>query len=235
MKIDIYNLKARIYPSFIVLLPLLFIAIFYITNIQEYFHYITAFTSIGLFSYLLSQLGRDKGKLKEPELYELWNGKPTTQILRHSNTIIDQLTKDRYHKILSEKIGNIYIPTKEEEIIDKIKADTIYESCTNYLIAKTRDTEKYNLLFKENISYGFRRNLWGMKNWGISILLITLILHFLIATKVLNNFSLKPTKDVYLYLLLLLDLIFWLFIVNPNWIKTVAFEYAKRLYETLND
>lgn len=235
MKIDIYNLKARLYPSFIVLLPPLFFAIFYITDIKEYFHYLTAITSIGVFSYLLSQLGRDKGKLKEPELYELWNGKPTTQILRHSNNTIDQLTKERYHKILSEKINNISIPTKEEEISDTTKADSIYESCTNFLIGKTRDTEKYNLLFKENISYGFRRNLWGMKSWGISLLVLTLILHILIATKLLTNISFKPTKDIYLYIAFLVDIIFWIFIVNTNWIKIVAFEYAKRLYETLND
>ena len=71
MKIDQYSLKARIYPSFIVLLPILLLAVFYVTNFEIYFHYLTAFATIGLFSYLLSQIGRDLGKTKEQKLFKL--------------------------------------------------------------------------------------------------------------------------------------------------------------------
>ena len=235
MKIDIYNLKARIYPSFIVLFPFLFLAIFYITNIKEYFHYVTAFATIGLFSYLLSQLGRDKGKLKEPELYKLWSGKPTTQILRHSSDLLNNHTKARFHKLLTAKIDSITLPTKEEEEQNPIKADDIYDSCTKYLISKTRDTTKYNLLFKENISYGFRRNLWGMKIWALVILFFSTIVHLTLATNFFSNISFKPNKDSYLYIGFLMVFIFWIFIVTPNWIRIVADEYAKRLYETLEE
>jgi hypothetical protein len=235
MKIDFYSLKARIYPSFIVLLPLLLLAIYYITDFEVYFQYLTAFASIGLFSYLLSQLGRDRGKLKEQELFKIWGGKPSTQILRHSSNLIDKHTKARFHKLLGERINNITLPSEEEERQNPLESDEIYESCAQYLISKTRDKTKYNLLFKENTSYGFRRNLWGMKIWAIVILLISAIIHAIIATDYFSHYSFTPNKDSYLYAGLFFLFTFWVFIVTPNWIRIVAEEYARRLYETLED
>ena len=235
MKIDQYSLKARIYPSFLVLLPLLLLAIFYITDFEIYFHYFTAFATIGLFSYLLAQIGRDRGKAKEQELFELWGGKPSTQILRHSSEILDIHTKTRFHKLLVAKIDGIVLPTKEEEAENPLKADQVYDSCTKYLISKTRDTVKHNLLFKENTSYGFRRNSWGMKTWAIIVLFVSTIIHVIIATDYFTNYSFKPNKDAYLYGGFFTIFIFWVFIVTPNWIRIIADEYAKRLYETLED
>lgn len=235
MKIDNYSLKARIYPSFLVLLPILLLAIFYITDFEIYFHYFTAFATIGLFSYLLSQLGRDKGKVKEQELFKLWGGKPSTHILRHSSELLDKHTKARFHKLLNAKIDNIALPTREEEEQNPLQADEIYDSCTKYLISKTRDTTKHNLLLKENTSYGFRRNLWGMKTWAIVILFVSNIVHLILATDFFSNYSFKPNKDAYLYVGFLMIFIFWVFIVTPNWIRIVADEYAKRLYETLEE
>jgi hypothetical protein len=231
MKIDQYSLKARVYPAIIVVLPILFLAIFYITDFEAYYHYITAFISIGLLSYLLSHLGRDAGKNKESKLYELWGGKPTTQILRHSTSILDTRTKERYYRTLQEKIKGLNIPTLDEEKQDATSTDEIYNSCATYLISKTRDTNKYNLLFSENINYGFRRNLWGMKPLGLFILLFCFLTHLTIATDFFSSISFLPNID--LYIAFAIDLCFWLFVVRPNWIKIVAFEYAKRLYETL--
>ena len=233
MKIDQYSLKARVYPAIVVVLPILFLAIFYITDFEVYYHYITAFISIGLLSYLLSHLGRDAGKSKESKLYELWDGKPTTQILRHSNSILDIRTKERYYRTLQEKIEGLNIPTLDEEKQDTTSTDEIYNSCATYLISKTRDTSKYNLLFSENINYGFRRNLWGMKTLGLFILLFCFFIHLTIATDFFSSISFLPNIDLYLYIAFAIDLCFWLFVVKPNWVKTVAFEYAKRLYETL--
>jgi len=235
IKLDTYSIKARVYPALVVLLPLLVLAIYYITDFKIYFQYITAILSVGFLSYLLAQLGRDKGKLKEESLFNEMGGKPTTQILRHSNSYLDDTTKAKYHKGLSSKIQDIIIPTKEQEVKNPEKADEIYNSCAKFLISKTRDTFKFNLLFKENINYGFRRNLWGMKSWGITILVCSLITHILIVTDYLTNISFKPTKDIYPYLAFLFLGLFWLIVVTKKWIKLTAFSYAERLYETIDE
>jgi len=233
-ELDKYTIKARLYPSFLVLVPLFITSVFYITNIEEYYHYFTAVIGIGLITFLLSQLGRDKGKTKEPELNEYLGGKPTTQILRHRSTYLDSFTKARYHKLLEEEIGNIKIPTSDEELQDEKLADQIYESCAKYLISKTRDIVKFKLLFKENISYGFRRNLWGMKAWALLILFACLILHLTFVTSYFKLFNQFSPADIGLGIYFGFSIIFWTIIITKDWVKIPAFAYAERLYESLN-
>ena len=235
IELDKYSLKARLYPAFIVLLPAFIVSLYYITDFEKYYHYATALISVGLFTYLLAQLGRDKGKTKEVKLFAYWGGKPTTLIFRHSDNFIDGVTKKRYHKLLEEKIVDINIPTPEQEQIDIKFADQVYESCTKYLISKTRDTKKFPLIFKENISYGFRRNLWGMKMWALVLLSILIIIHFYFIT---DGFTAKielKNKDIFLFVFFGIMLLFWFFIVTKNWIKLTAYAYAERLIEAVNE
>lgn len=234
-EIDKYSIKARLYPSFLVLLPVFILSLYYITDFEKYYHYLTATFVLSIFTYLLSQLGRDKGKSKEPALNKYFGGKPTTQILRHRNSFIDIVTKTRYHKLLSQKIENINIPSLEEEINDPNTADQIYDSCAKFIISKTRNTKDFNLLFKENVSYGFRRNLWGMKLWALIILFLCIVCHSVFAIYHFSNFKQLLINDLYIYGFLLVTMFFWIFIVTKNWIKITAFAYAERLYETLNN
>jgi len=235
IKFDAYSIKARVYPAFFVLLPALILALFYITNFEVYHHYVTAVISVGFMSFILAQLGRDKGKYKEAQLFKEMGGKPTTQVLRHSNQHLDKITKARYHKGLSKKIEGISVPTLEEEQANPEQTDEIYNSCAKYLISKTRDTEKFDLLFKENINYGFRRNLWGMKTLGLVFLLSATLIHMLIATDYFTSIEFKPTIDIYPYFAFLTLGLLWIFIVTKNWVKVTAFAYAERLYETIEE
>lgn len=231
--IDEYSIKARFYPSIIVLIPMISLAIYYLTNFELYYHYLTALSVAGLFTFILAQLGRDRGKIKEVQLFQYFGGKPTTQILRHRDAFLDTNTKKRYHSILSQKL-ELRIPTEIEENDDALNADGIYDSCAKYMISKTRDTNAYYLLFKENISYGFRRNLWGMKSWSIIIIIITLFIHLIFATNIFSDFIFTES-EIGLIAFLFFLLLFWIFIITRNWIKIAAFAYAERLYENLNN
>ncbi|KAA6328921.1 hypothetical protein EZS27_022227 [termite gut metagenome] len=235
IKFDTYSLKARIYPCIVVLLPCFLLAILYVTNVEVYYHYFTSFAALGVSSFLLAQIGRDRGKKKEKVLFEYWGGKPTSMILRHSDEHLDVHTKKRYHTKLEQIIPEIKIPTHDEEQENLQAADTIYESCTKYLISKTRDVNKYPLLFKENINYGFRRNLWGMKIWALSIVIICLFIHSLIATEKYTTIETVNVKDWGILIVLTLFILFWLITVNREWIKIAAYAYAERLHETLNE
>lgn len=234
-ELDKYTIKARLYPSFLVLIPAFVICVYYIPGFAEYYHYIITLIGVGLITFLLSQLGRDFGKKKEPKLHEYFGGKPTTQILRHRNSYIDKVTKVRYHELLSNKIDGLQIPTIEEEVKDMKSTDEVYESCIKYLISKTRDTEKFKLLYKENINYGFRRNLWGMKPWALFILLFCFCIHSYFSTKYFTVFNQFEQKDIALFFLLIVTTLFWIFIVTKDWIKIPSFAYAERLLETLNE
>lgn len=235
IEFNTYSLKARVYPSVIVLLPCFILTIVYVTNIELYYHYFTSFACLGVFSFMLAQIGRDNGKKKENGLFKHWDGKPTSMILRHSNDHLDIHTKKRFHTKLEQMIPDIKIPTHEEEMENLQAADEIYDSCTKFLISKTRDTSKYSLLFKENINYGFRRNLWGMKTWAIEIIAICILVHSFMMTQNFTSIETVNTKDWMLLGIFILFALFWLLMVNREWVKTTALAYAERLYETLHE
>lgn len=233
VELDEYSIKARLYPTFIVLLPILAMAFFYITNIEKYYHYLTAFCAVGFLTFVLAQLGRDRGKSKEPVLFQYFGGKPTTLILRHNDNWLNSVIKDKYHASLSLKMG-INIPSATEEMNDLVKCDQVYEACGKYLISKTRDTNKFRLLFKENINYGFRRNLWGMKAWAIIILIVCSFIHLFTSTDGFNYFWFEEKESIFQLILLCL-LFFWVFVVTKNWTKNAAYSYAERLFETTEE
>jgi hypothetical protein len=63
----------------------------------------------------------------------------------------------------------------EEELLNPDYALDCYDSCGDLLREKTRDKDKFSLIFQENMNYGFRRNLWGMKTLGIFTSLMGII------------------------------------------------------------
>jgi hypothetical protein len=189
-----------------------------------------------LLSYILSQLGRDAGKKKEKILWESWGGPPSTQVLRLSDETIDVITKKRYHNFL-HRVCNVGFKIDPQGEVDDIKKmDSAYESWCKYLINHTRDSKRFPLLLKENISYGFRRNLWGMKPLGISITTFSMLFSYGLYYKEFNTFNpLLYSADYWiLTFLLFVLLLFWLTIVTREWIKIPAFAYALRLCEAID-
>jgi hypothetical protein len=117
---------------------------------------------------LLAQLARDAGKNKEPILFDRWNGKPSTRMMRHSDPTLNPLTRARYHQKAAQLLGEP-MPSAEEEATNPVAADRLYEAYGDLLRERTRDTRAFRLLFEELTNSGFRRNLWGLKPVGLSI------------------------------------------------------------------
>lgn len=220
--IDQYSLKARVYPFVIVLFPLLILGISISFKFDTILTSLSSLGVISIFTYLFSQLGRDLGKKKEKKLWKSWGGAPTTLIMQDSE-YIDIHTKKRY----TEKLENI-CPAN-----DIVEDDEKLKYWTKFLISNTRDTKKFRLLFKENISYGFRRNLLGLKPIGIAVLFLTLILNFLINSNWSLNIESISTNLIIANVAYFILLVFWILIVSDNWVKIPAFSYAERLFESI--
>ncbi|RJQ34092.1 hypothetical protein C4568_03040 [Candidatus Parcubacteria bacterium] len=231
MHIDTYTFRARLVPVFIVLLPigLAFFAFFPLTSIVSALVGLFGTLSVqSLLTLLFSEIGRDLGKKKEPELYESWGGMPTDFTLSYQSAL-DRPTVERYKNKLRGLLPDIVFPTAEQEAKDPKAARDIYRSCTNFMREKTRDITKYALLFKENVSYGFRRNLWGMKPAGIVLALIGLVA---CATS-LAAFPKSEYEMVVAWACLAINAIlltWWVFRINRSWIKVAGDEYAKQLF-----
>jgi len=176
----------------------------------------------------MAQVARDRGKKKEPALFQSWGGKPTTRLLRHRDAPNKTLLSRRHQK-LQRSVKGVRIPTADEELADPDKADEVYDTCTAFLLEKTRKKEEFPLVFEENCNYGFRRNLWGMKPFGITTssfgtaaVVLLLVLDY--------RSAIAPAPVVYACALLnFLLLMGWLTWFTPNWIRIAADAYAERL------
>ena len=163
--------KARFLPALLVALPLV------ITGIGLFLKYLVGWKSLYAvaasfgFIYLLAELGRRAGALKQEELFKKWGGRPSVDILRQRKSANKALVAERHRKLA---LPHLTLPSPEDERRNPKRAEEIYETVGRALIERTRDKQIFPLLFQENCSYGFWRNLWGLKPMGIAASLLAL-------------------------------------------------------------
>jgi hypothetical protein len=146
---DPYDRQARLYPALLCVLPLLTLIALYAPNVSALTRAVTITASCGGL-FLITNICRELGKRIEEGLFQKWGGKPTTQLLRHRDSIIDSITKCRYHAFLEGKI-NVQFPNEEQEKSDPAAADETYQSGARWLLDHTRPDagKQFDLLFRE--------------------------------------------------------------------------------------
>lgn len=230
-KTDAYTIKARIYPFLLTAFPL---AAATMVWLQNEFACLPAVWGLLVWcggTALFAQIGRDMGKFKQPQLYSLWGGEPTTRMLRHRTTT-NKVILARWHSKIQKLCPDLKIPSESEEILDPQSADYVYEAGVSVLREKTRDKKKFGLVFDELCSYGFRRNLWGMRPIGIviSVLGTSAILAYT-GIDILNKTEISKTSVIAAAINLAI-LSGWLFLFTTSWVKLAADAYALRVLES---
>jgi hypothetical protein len=234
-----YERPARLYPALLTLLPLLALAmLLYGPKATALTGAVTVAVSCGGL-YLTTNLCRELGKRLEDKLYGEWGGKPTTQLLRHRDNTIESVTKRRYHTFLAGKINEPF-PNKEQEAANPGAADDVYQSGVRWLLNHTRpeDGKKVDLIFKENVAYGFRRNALGVKPFGMAVAVTSLLWvlaiegvffrsghRFFDSTALFN----LPETAIASLIVSAVMLIVWLFFLTKASTRTAAFTYAETL------
>jgi len=236
--IDIYERKARLYPALLLVAPVV-ITLVAILSIRLSVVESVAAALLGLLiecggAFFLSQLAHDAGKQKEKRLFEQWGGMPSVAIFRHRDTRLDAITKTRYHKKLATVVKGARQPSVAGEQSDPDAADQIYAAWSTYLRINTRDTKKYRLVYEENISYGFRRNTWGLRPIGITTNLLCLFALTFWSYVVYHSTHQINTKILVAVLCVLVLLFLWLFRFSSQWVRLAADAYAARLVEAID-
>ena len=167
IKFDTYSFRARVLPVYLTLAPIVLLLAAVVPEGLKLPIGGAAALVFAPISFFLGQVGADFGKRLEKSLWTNWGGPPTTRFLRHGNDEFNEVTRGRVHAKLRQ-LG-LHVPTREEQEQDQCAADTHYQSCTQDLIRRTRDTRKFPLVFKGLSEYGFRRNLLGLKALGVSL------------------------------------------------------------------
>jgi hypothetical protein len=239
---DPYDRQARLYPALLCLLPLLaLVTLLYGPTTSVLTGVVTIAVSCGGL-FLMMNICREMGKRLEDKLYRDWGGKPTTQLLRHRNGTIDSVTKRRYHAFLAAKISAPF-PDTEQEKNDPAMADEAYQSGARWLLDHTRPDmgKQFDLLFRDNIAYGFRRNALGAKPLAILIVCSCLV-WALVKEHVLFNAEgrivnwpmlsqLSPAAIASLAVSAVMLLV-WLFFFTRTSLRTSAFSFAETLLRT---
>jgi hypothetical protein len=222
---DSYTLRARGWPLVLVTSPLFVLAL-----ASAHLKPGVAVGSAALGAavvFLGSQFARDAGKKLEPDLWASWGGAPTLRRLSFQGAI-PKSQVERAHDAVSRATSQ-QLPTEEMEAADPASAKEVYDHAIFRLRELTRDRNRFGLLFKENVNYGFRRNLFGLKRLGVALATLTLAGAVLIAvlsdgsTGARLSAALPPCTWSILALL-----VYWR-LIEGEWVRIAAEAYADRL------
>ena len=224
---DTYSIRARQLPALLLVLPVVFVAALLFPSL-----YATASNLIGslgisaLLLLLVAHILRQRGRELQGKLYREWDGPPTTRWLRHSDRELEASTKSRYHTFLTARIPNLVLPSAEDETRDRIGSDEKYASGIKWLLEATRDTLKFPLVFQENVSYGFRRNLLAAKPLALAMLFGLMIITAVVTYSRFENIDANISLA---WLTIVVFALFWMFIARPVWVKDASESYARAL------
>ncbi len=235
---DKYTINARILPALFVLIPLgLAFDLWYDwDNIP----FGILFTTLGstIFLSMISHIVRDPGKQLEKKLFTKWGGLPSAQVLSYKQGIFDHTTLQRYHSYLAKAIPMDGLPRSEAEEAAKYgESFQLYTSASNWLRKMIWDREKYRMVYVECTSYGYRRNLVGIKGWGVLTWTIGTLAYALRAASPYIGRGLPEETSIPAIVFTVLGIIvlfFWARVLTHDWIKKAAFTYAKKLVESVD-
>jgi len=218
---------ARVFPSIILLCPfILSIIIWYpqLISIESSLLFIFIFL---VFTFFVAKIARHLGHKKEEKLLNKWGGFPTEEYLSYFDDTIDEITKARYRTNLSNASG-IYFPSKEEELnTDSEEYKSTFRSAILWLIENTR---KNDILLQDNISYGFCRNLLGLKKIGITICFLSLVINFFNIYIQYDFLYLEIPLKIWVTILIVLGMLMgYIFYVNEKLVRAQSEAYAKTL------
>ncbi len=171
--LDAYTLRARLAPAVIAAAPAFAFVALIISWTTLSLSNTIATVGLTILLFALSDFARAQGRKIEPALFRSLGGKPSVIMLRRSDPTFDTPTKHRYIAFLARMIGEP-VPTAEQERRNAKEADCFYDRCGAWLREATRDAKKFSILFNENVTYGYRRNLFALK-WAALLLNLAVV------------------------------------------------------------
>ncbi len=183
MAINIYYLKARLFPTVLTSIPAIilynkFVSTLYHDKLEKIFSLLPSLTDIILSSaivFLLVQINRFLSKEIFQRLYfkdEI--NMPTTNILLKSNNELEVSIKQKIEEKIKTKFG-IDLLSSTEESSNELRARKLITTVVSQIRNVLRDN---SLLLQHNIEYGFFRNLIGGSFLALAISIIMLVLSF---------------------------------------------------------
>jgi hypothetical protein len=178
-------------------------------------------------------VARRRGVAIEPGIIQRMGGLPSITMMRYrddTDDTFDRAAKAAMHKFIGGKIG-ADPPTPESEKADPAAADDFYKRSGNWLREHTRDKKNFKILFEENVTYGFRRNLLGLK-WPALALSAAIVVICIVMLWLRFPFDMAdaPTQKLLAVVIIaLLQAAYFLLFVNEAGVVQAARTYGRQL------
>lgn len=226
--LDVYSIRARLFPAILTIAPAVALALLSATWTDPGLSEIVSTVGIAVLFFAAADLARRMGRRRERQLFASTGGKPYNTELCHTDTTLGKGMRDRYRSFIAEKI-NQTAPTEEQERQDSKAVREFYDECFFWLRENTRDMERFKLLFQENVGYGFRRNLLGLKPVGIILNIFVCATALAIVWFEPSFASLSNGKLAFLAIFSLVHALFFIFGVSKASVLDSSRTYARQL------
>ncbi len=224
---DAYTRKARIAPAVLVGVP--GGALLMAGAISPEYVVRAAGVFLGAIGIVVAILLRDAGRNAQPALWAAWGGPPTTSRLRWRSGSPEPAVQ-RLHERVEAATGE-RLPDAASETADPDEVDRRYEEVISVLRGRTRNADEFPLVAAENADYGFRRNAYGVRSYGIAAALVGMVVSVAFAVLGSDETTTRVDRWVPAAVVSALCFGFWLVIVKPEWVYVAAENYADRLLE----
>lgn len=225
--LDHYQRAAHLNPAILTVLPIFVTLALWLPRESALLGGLISVASSVALAVLLMQFGRARGRQIQARMTAKRGGLASTRALRHGDPMIAQASRARYHAFLGA--SGLIMPSTDEQAVDPAEADDRYRAAADWLREQTRDSKKFALLHGENRSYGFRRNLLGLKTIGLLLIGFSLIGD---GAAVYFWGGQDQTREIaggILAVLLLVGGFVWLLVVTEPFVEDASRAYTERL------
>ena len=227
--LDDYILRARLAPAMYAVAPAMMVVLLAVPWDTFKLPQALASASVGLLLIGASDLARRFGKRVEQDLFRDTGGQPFATTLRYRDYIIDPIAKARYHAWLAAKLQE-NAPTREDEYSDPRSTDRFYQRCSVHLRSTTRDKGRFNMVYEENVTYGFRRNLLGLKWLALGLDVLVLLVCLLILKGLMPSaFAMNSEMAYTVTAIVAAHMVFFVFAVSRSSVMAASDQYSRQL------
>ncbi len=231
--LDQYQRAAQLNPAVLAVLPLTAVIALWAPKASVLVGGLTSVIASGAVASLLMHWGRAQGRRVQTRILARLGGFPSAIALRHRDNHIPEPLRLRYHAALRKH--DFEIPTAAEEAADPVAADAYYRAASDWLTNQTRDAKTYYLLQVENRSYGFRRNLLGLKPLGLALAVLSLIANLALLYVWRAGDPTRAIAAIIVAAAIIAGILAWVFVANEPFVEDAAWAYAARLLAACDD
>jgi len=236
LPLDSYTIRARLGPALLAIVPAIALAAATISWSKLSLPDAIITVGIVVIFFLFADVARRLGKRSEKRIFASSGGRPPLRQLRHDDPTFSKVERTRYRGLLTTLIGT-EAPSDRKETANAAAADAYYSMAGNWLREHTRDKSRFRILFEENVTYGFRRNLYGIK-WpalGLNLVVVALCVAYFWA----NSYAPALVPHVAMVLVFaIIHAVLFVFVVNRQSVVNASDDYGRQLFlclETLGE